>query len=160
MIFNSVLSGANSIMAGIRSYPKRVKAQRLYKQWAEKAGLQPDVIHAEDATTENTPRQAVTASSVSVKPKESQQSFTQDSQYDDISHESLIPEDIRARVRSNREACIDPSSREETRKVAVFMMAEINKEQLRLPILLMLLGASLVIFCLGVILLIVYSFAQ
>ena len=55
-------------------------------------------------------------------------------------------------------AHVDSIEREKPQKVAMFMMAQINKEQLRLPILLMLLGAAFVIFLLGVILLIIHSF--
>ena len=42
-------------------------------------------------------------------------------------------------------------------EVAEDIIPKIDKEQLRLPILFMLLGASLVILCVGLVLLIVYA---
>lgn len=158
MRFNSVLSGVNVILSSIKSYPKRRRVKGLYKQWAERSGLQPEVFHAEEAKAEDTRLQAVAASTFSGKTHESKQGYTQNSRSEAVSSESPTRKDSRARIYDNIGAYVDSMEHEEPRKVAMFMMAEVNKEQLRLPILLMLLGAALVIFLLGVILLIIHSF--
>jgi len=63
--FSTVLSEANSIIRSIRSYPKRRRTQRLYKQWAERDGLQPEVLSVEGVKTEDAPLQVVNANSLS-----------------------------------------------------------------------------------------------
>ena len=156
--FSTVLSEANSIIGSIRSYPKQRRTQRLYKQWVERGGLQPEVLSVEGVKTKDAPLQVVNANRVSGKLSEFQEGCTQDSRSKNVLHEGPTPEDIRVRIHDVIGDCTEPNSRAEHRKVAMFMMAEINKEQLRLVILLVLLGASLVIFCLGFILLIVNSF--
>ena len=158
MKFNKVLSGANIILSSIKSYPKRRRVKSLYKQWAERSGLQPEVYNAEETKAEDTHPQAVAASISNGETHESKQGYTQNSHSETISSESPTGKDSRARIYDNIGTCVDSIEHEEPRKVAMFMMAEINKEQLRLPILLMLLGAALVIFLLGVVLLLIHSF--
>jgi hypothetical protein len=126
--FSTILSEANSIIKSTWSYPKRWRTQKLYKQWVERAGLQSEAIPAQKDKSENSPLEVIN------------------------------PDNVSARVRETPAGATEPDRHAADRKVAVFMMAEINKEQLRLAILLVLLGASLVIFCLGSILLLVYSF--
>jgi hypothetical protein len=159
MRFNNVLSGVNVILSSIKSYPKRRRVKGLYKQWAERSGLQPEVFNAEEAKTEDAHLQAVAASTSSSKTHESTQGYTQNSHSGTASLESPTRKDSRARIYDDIGAYVASIEREEPRKVAMFMMTEINKEQLRLPILLMFLGAAFVIFLLGVILLIIYSFS-
>jgi hypothetical protein len=158
MRFNNVLSGANIILSSIKSYPKRRRVKGLYKQWAERSGLQIEVAHTEETKAEETRPQAVVNSISSGKTHEAKQGYTQNSRYEAVSSESPTYKDSTARVYNNIGPYADSLGHEEPRKVAMFMMAEINKEQLRLPILLMLLGAALVIFLLGVVLLIIHSF--
>jgi hypothetical protein len=158
MKFNSVSSGANSILSSIKSYPKRRRVKGLYKQWAERSGLQLEVSHTEEAEAEDTRPQAVVDSTSSGTTHESRQGYTPLSQPEAVSSESLPHKESTARVYNNISTYADYIEHEEPRKVAMFMMAEINKEQLRLPILLMLLGAAIVIFLLGVVLLILHSF--
>ncbi len=155
--FSPVLSGANSIIRSVRSYPKLRRSQRLYKQWAERDGLQPEVLSVEGNKTKDAPPKFVNANSLDGKLSESQEDCTQDSRSKDVLHEGPIPEDIRTGVINTIGAYTESNSRTEHRKVAMFMMAEVNKEQLRLVILLVLLGASIVMFFLGFILLIVRS---
>ncbi len=157
VIFDNVLSEANSIMAGIRSYPKRRRAKRLYKQWAERTGLQPEVFASEGAKTKDAPLQLVTADRPGSKLSETREGRTQDKRFSDIPHEGPIPEDIRASANETIGAYPESNSGKKPRKVAMFVMAEIDKEQLKVAVLFVLLGASLVIFCLGFIMLIVYS---
>jgi cobalamin biosynthesis Mg chelatase CobN len=159
MKFNNVLSGVNIILSSIKSYPKRRRVKGLYKQWAERSGLQPEVFYAEEAKAEDTRPQAVAAGISSGKTRESEQGYAQNSHSETISSESPTGKDSRARTYDNIGTYVDSIEHEEPRKVAMFMMAEINKEQLRLPILLMLLGAAIVIFLLGVVLLFLHSFA-
>jgi hypothetical protein len=159
MKFNDVLSGVNILLSSIKSYPKRRRVKGLYKQWAERSGLQPEVYNAEETKTEDIRPQAVTASISSGKNHESKQGYTPNSHSEATSSESPTVKDSRARIYDNIGTYVDSIEHEEPRKVAMFMMAEINKEQLRLPILLMLLGAALVIFLLGVALLFIHSFA-
>ena len=154
-VYNSV---ANSIISSIQNYQKRRRTQRLYKQWAERDGLQLEVLTVEGVKTKDAPLQVVNANSLSGKLSESREGCTQYSRPKDVLHEGPIPENIRAKVHDTIGAYAESNSRAEQRKVAMFMMAEVNKEQLRFVILLVLLGASLVIFCLGFILLIVNSF--
>ena len=146
-------------MSSIKSYPKRRRVKGLYKQWAERSGLQPEVFHAEEAKAEDVRPQAVAAGISSGKTRESEQGYAQNSHSETISSESPTGKDSRARTYDNIGTYVDSIEHEEPRKVAMFMMAEINKEQLRLPILLMLLGAAIVIFLLGVVLLFLHSFA-
>jgi hypothetical protein len=158
MKFNNVLSGANIILSSIKGYPKRRRVKGLYKQWAERSGLQPEVFDTEEAIAEDTRPRAVAASIGGDKTHESKQGYTKNSHSETISSESPTGKDSRARIYDNIGAYVDSMEHEEPRKVAMFMMAEINKEQLRLPILLMLLGAAIVIFLLGVVLLFLHSF--
>lgn len=151
--FGRVLSVANGVARGIRSYPKHRRTQRLRRQWMEKAGLQPECLSAEHARTEEVSAAIATADRLSPGQDESPPSDSQTRSVRGFSHAGSTPED----VRNTFEADAQTSSRVDHGKVAMFMMAEINKEQLRLAILLMLLGASIVIFCLGAILLIVHS---
>ena len=154
--FSTVLSEANSIIRSMRSYPKRRRTQRLYKQWAETVGLQPEVLFANAVKTKDASPQAVTADSTSTKLSEHGEDSIERSK--GILREGSIPEHITDRIHDTEGVSTESNSHEEPHKVAMFTMAEINKEQLRLAILLVLLGASLVIFCLGVIMVIVYSF--
>jgi hypothetical protein len=158
MRFNNVLSGANIILSSIKGYPKRRRVKGLYKQWAEKSGLQPEAFNAEETKAEDIRLQAVTNSIASGKTHESKQGHTQNSRSEAISSEIPNRKDSRAAIYDNMDNYVDSIGSGEHRKVAMFMMAEINKEQLRLPILLMLLGAALVIFLLGVTLLVIHSF--
>ena len=77
MKFNKVLSVVNIVTGSIKGYPKRRKARGLYKQWAERSGLQPDIPPAEDAEVKVATRQAVAAGSVTGKSDESRQGYRQ-----------------------------------------------------------------------------------
>jgi hypothetical protein len=158
MKFNDVLSGMKIILSSIKSYPKRRRVKGLYKQWTERSGLQPEVFNAEETKAENIRLHAVTAGISSGKINECKQGCTHDNRSEAFSSESASCKDSRSGIYNNIGAYVDNIEHGEPPKVAMFMMAEINKEQLRLPILLMLLGAALVIFLLGVVLLIIHSF--
>ena len=155
--FNTVLSGANSLIGSIRSYPKRRTTQKLYKQWAEKSGLQTELLSPESTKAKDAPSDVVSENSFDNKLSDSRQVTTKESNSHHLAHQDSPPEDIRTVVHDTTGADTQLNNPEKARKVAILMMAEINREQLRLAILLVLLGASLVIFCLGIIILIVYT---
>jgi len=106
-----------------------------------------------DTEAEDAPRNMATANSSGNEPVYSRGSFVKTINSDPIVR--TIPKDIGTVVHDKNAAQDQSSSFENRRKVAMFMMAEIDKEQLRLSILLVLLGAALTIFCLGVVILIV-----
>lgn len=156
-IIKTVISEANDIISSIRGYPKRRMTQRLYKQWAEKSGLQTELLSVEGTKAEDAPPRAVSENSLSSKISDLQGTTTEESNASHLVYRDSPPEDIGTRVHDTIGANTQPNNPGEPRKVAMFIMAEINKEQLRLAILLVLLGASLVILCLGLIILIVHT---
>ena len=156
--FNTVLSEANGIISSIRGYPKSRRTRNLYRQWTEKSGLQTDVRPTKVDKTEEAPSRVITANSPSSEPIETRQCLPKESKCDNVLYHGLPHGDMSPTFHDDIGNYVDSVRQKEPRKVAMFMMAEINREQLRVTILLVLLGASLVIFCLGVILLILYSF--
>ena len=107
-------------------YFQRRRKEKLYRQWAERAGLPPEVVPD--------------------KADESEDVHAQIHKRKAVGHKTSGP----VRVLPGSSAVTDV-------EVTGDMMAEINKRQARLPLLYVLVGASLVILCVGVILLIVRS---
>ena len=114
--------------ARLLKYFKKRRKEKLYRQWVERAGLPPEAVPAGADKPEDVPLQVHSAEAVSPE-----------------AHEPL-------------KVHVEPDSRVATHpEITGDMMAEINKRQLRLPLLHMLLGASALILFVGLILLIVYS---
>lgn len=157
VVFSTVLAKADGIIKSIRGYPKLRRKQRLYRQWAEKDGLVPEIIAHEDVRVKDAPPRVIADSGSGSESSEAGESSHQENVSEGVPYQSTIPAAMRDSAHEAATACAEPYSHPDNRKVAMFMMAEINKEQLRLAILLMLLGASLVIFCLGFILLVLQS---
>ena len=111
----------------ILKYPQRRRQRRLYKQWVEQAGLPAEEVPPETDKFEDTPFQA--------------------NGYKAVSDEDRSPPGV----------YIEPDDMATHPEVTGDMLAEIDRRQLRLPILYMLLGACLVILLMGLILLIVNS---
>ncbi len=117
-----------SAEAILLAYFKRRRKAKLYRQWVERAGLPPEAVPTEAGKSEDTTLQV--PSSEAASPE--------------------VDRPLRVHVEPGRRVAIHP-------EVSGDMMAEINERQLRLPLLYMLLGASALILCVGLILLIVYS---
>jgi len=108
----------------ILKYPQRRRKRKLYKQWVERAGLPPEAVPHETDKFEGTPPEA--------------------NSYEAVSH----------KVRRPPKAHIEPDSIATHPEVTGDMLAEIDKRQLRLRVLYVLLGACLVILAVALILLI------
>ena len=110
------------------TYFRRRRKEKLYRQWIEQAGLPPEALPP------------LTDESEDMRP-----------QPDDREAISPVP-GSRPTIRFRADSRIATHP-----KVAGNMMAEIEKDRLRLPLVYLLFGVSLLILCVGLILLIVHS---